>query len=57
MKNDKTTPFRAGRRQDEERQNPRKVSVAIQRLLDEVRNEQTTPLGLFDRAHNRHNRS
>jgi hypothetical protein len=30
--------------------------VAIQRLMDEVRAEQTTPHGLFDRAHNRHNR-
>ena len=30
--------------------------VAIARLLDEVRQEQPTPHGLFDRAHNRHNR-
>ena len=32
-------------------------SVAIQRLMDEVRLDQPTPHGLFDRAHNRHNRS
>lgn len=33
--------------------------VAIQRLLDEVRNDPDRPAGavLFDRAHNRHNRS
>ena len=31
--------------------------VAIARLLDEVRLEQQTPHGVFDRAHNRHNRS
>ena len=30
--------------------------VAIQRLMDEVKAEQSTPHGLFDRGHNRHNR-
>jgi hypothetical protein len=30
--------------------------VAIQRLMDEVRVEQPTPHGLYDRGHNRHNR-
>ena len=33
------------------------IPVAIQRLLDEVRRAEITPAGLFDRAHNRHNRS
>jgi hypothetical protein len=32
------------------------IPPAIQRLLDEVRVYQPTPHGLFDRAHNRHNR-
>jgi hypothetical protein len=32
-------------------------SVAIQRLLDEVRNDLPTNVGCFDRGHNRHNRS
>lgn len=32
------------------------VPVAIQRLMDEVRLGDGTPHGLFDRAHNRHNR-
>jgi hypothetical protein len=35
----------------------RTIPVAIQRLMDEVRGKQPTPSGLFDRAHNRHNRS
>jgi hypothetical protein len=30
--------------------------VAIQRLMDEVRAEQPTPAGSYDRGHNRHNR-
>jgi hypothetical protein len=34
----------------------RLLPVAIQRLLDEVRNDQPTAVGCFDRAHNRHNR-
>jgi len=33
------------------------IPVAIRRLMDEVALEQPTPHGLFDRAHNRHNRS
>lgn len=32
------------------------VPAAIQRLMDEVRSGDETPHGLFDRAHNRHNR-
>lgn len=34
----------------------RERSVAIQRLMDEVRNDIGTNVGCFDRAHNRHNR-
>lgn len=33
------------------------IPVAIQRLMDEVCNEQATPQGLHDRTHNRHNSS
>lgn len=33
------------------------IPPAIQRLLDEVRVDQPTPHGLYDRGHNRHNRS
>jgi hypothetical protein len=32
-------------------------SVAIRRLMDEVKLDQPTPHGTFNRAHNRHNRS
>jgi hypothetical protein len=36
-------------------QNP--IPEAIRRLMEEVKLDQPTHLGLFDRAHNRHNRS
>jgi hypothetical protein len=35
----------------------KRIPPAIQRLMDEVRNGDVTPQGLFDRSHNRHNRS
>jgi hypothetical protein len=34
-----------------------KHSPAIERLLEEVRHEQQTPAGAYDRGHFRHNRS
>jgi hypothetical protein len=34
----------------------RRRPPAVQRLMDEVRLGDATPHGLFDRAHNRHNR-
>jgi hypothetical protein len=34
-----------------------RIPVAIHRLMEEVRLGQPTVHGLFDRAHNRHNRS
>ena len=39
---------------------PRQVSAALQRLMDEVRLEETnhsSAAAAYDRAHNRHNRS
>lgn len=42
-----------------DRDGERRVPVAIQRLIDEVRLYPNRPAGaqMFDRAHNRHNRS
>lgn len=69
MPDGKTTRAQAARRRQREKQGERAVAwlregaparvipPAVQRLMDEVRLGDATPHGLFDRAHNRHNRS
>jgi hypothetical protein len=68
MPDGKTTKAQSARRHQRQKQGQRAIEwlregapqrvvpPAIQRLMDEVRQGDATPRGLFDRAHNRHNR-
>lgn len=53
---DVTLPGKQDEKEPESKDAAKPVPVAIQRLMDEVRNRQVTDAGCFDRAHNRHNR-